>query len=129
MLQYIEQVDSRLYLIGACRSGDWESYLASLENVIKYIFAHDLLNHALLMPVYLSMNALENDDPVIWKALKSGDFVEAKSDVAFTRLFTGETLEQMLKRHGGIAGLSQDDSALDRLVTTTPHRSRKAVSE
>ena len=52
----------------------------------------------------------------------------AKSDVAFTRLFTDETLELMLKRHGGLVGLSQDDSALDRLVTTTPHCSRKAVS-
>ena len=48
----------------------------------------------------------------------------AKSDVPFTRLFTDQTLEQeikMLKRHGGIVGLSQDDTALDRLVTTTPH--------
>ena len=50
----------------------------------------------------------------------------AKSDVAFTRLFTDQTLEQeikMLKRHGGIVGLSQDDSALDRLVTKTHHLS------
>ena len=77
------------------------------------------------MPVHLvQMNALENDDLVTWDCLKSGDFVEAKSDVAFTGLFTDQTLEQeikMLKRHGGIVGLSQDDSALDRLVTTTPH--------
>ena len=42
----------------------------------------------------------------------------AKSDVAFTRLFTDQTLEQeikMLKRHGGIVGLSQDISALGLL--------------
>lgn len=128
LLQYIEQVDSLLCLIGACRSGDWEGYLAALENIIKYFFAHDLLNYARLMPIHLAqMNALENDDPVTWEALKSGDFVVAKSDVPFTRLFTDQTLEQeikMLKRHGGIVGLSQDDSALDRLVTTTPHLSR-----
>ena len=80
------------------------------------------------MPVYLTqMNALENVDPVTWEALKSGDFVVSKTDVAFARLFTDETLEQMLKRHGGKVGLSEDDSAFDRLVTTTPHRSRKAV--
>ena len=128
MLQYIEQVDCLLCLIGACRSGDWEGYLAALENIIKYFFVHDLLNYARLMPIHLAqMNALENDDPVTWEALKSGDFVVAKSDVAFTRLFTDQTLEQeikMLKRHGGIVGLSQDDSALDRLVTTTPHLCR-----
>ena len=65
MLQYIEQVDSLLCLIGACSSGHWEVYLAALENIIKYYFAHDLLNYAHLMPVHLvQMNALENDYPV-----------------------------------------------------------------
>ena len=94
MLQYIEQVDCLLCLIGACRSGDWEGYLAALENIIKYFFAHDLLNYARLMLIHLAqMNALENDEPVTWEALKSGDFVVAKSDVAFTRLFTDQTLE------------------------------------
>ena len=65
------------------------------------------------MHVHLAqINALENDDTVTWGPLKSGYFVVAKSDVAFTRLFTDQTLEQkikMLKRHGGIVGLSQDD--------------------
>ena len=93
MLQYIEQVDSLLCLIGACRSGDWEGYLAALENIIKYFFVHDLLNYARLMPVHLAqMNALGNDHPVTWEAHKSRDFVVAKSDVAFTHLFTDQTL-------------------------------------
>ena len=71
--QYLEQVDSLLQLISACRSGDWEGYLAALENQIKYFFAYDLLNCARLMPVHLAqMNALEQDDPATWEALKSG---------------------------------------------------------
>ena len=48
------------------------------------------------------MNALENDDYVTWDSLKSGDFVMAKSDEAFTRLFTDQILEheiKMLKRN------------------------------
>ena len=69
MLQYIEQVDSLLCLIDPCRSGDWEGCLAALKNIIKYFFAHDLLNYARLMPVHLAqMNALEKDDPVTWGA-------------------------------------------------------------
>ena len=64
------------------------------------------------MPVHLAqMNVLQNDDPVTWDALKTGDFVMAKSDVAFF----DQTLEQeikMLKRHGGIVGLSQDDELI-----------------
>ena len=54
MLQYIEQVDILLCLIGACRSGDGEGYLAALENIIKYFLAHDLLNYArLIMFMYI----------------------------------------------------------------------------
>ena len=51
----------------------------------------------------------------------------AKSEVPFTHLFTDQTLEQEikgLKRHGGMVGLSQNEDALDRLVTTTPHLAR-----
>ena len=82
------------HAVGACRSGDWQSYLAALENIIKYFFAHDLLKYSRLMPVHLAqMNALEKDDHVQWEALKSGDFAVAKSEVPFTRLFTDQTLE------------------------------------
>ena len=73
------------------------------------------------------MNALEKEDPDTWEALKSGDFVVVKSEVPFTYLFTDQTLEQDikgLKHHGGMVGLSQDEAALDRLVTTTPHLTR-----
>ena len=124
-MQYLEQLESLLQLISACRSGDWEGYVAALGNNIKYFFAHDHLNYARLMPLHLAqMNALEQDDPATWDALKSGDFVVAKSEVPFTQLFTDQTLKQeikMLKRHGGMVGLSQDEAALDRLVTITPH--------
>eukprot|EP00745_Piridium_sociabile_P026490 TRINITY_DN4236_c0_g2_i1.p3 TRINITY_DN4236_c0_g2~~TRINITY_DN4236_c0_g2_i1.p3 ORF type:complete len:188 (-),score=36.94 TRINITY_DN4236_c0_g2_i1:1928-2491(-) len=122
--QYLEQVDSLLHLISSCRTGDWEGYLAALENLIKYFFARDLFNYARLMPIHLAqMNALEKNDPATWEALKSGDFVVAKSEIPFSTLYTDQALEQQikeLKRHGGIVGLSQDEAALDRLVTTAP---------
>jgi hypothetical protein len=80
------------------------------------------------MPVHLAqMNALEQDDPVTWEALKAGEFVIAKSEVPFTCLFTDQTLEQKIKEvklHGRMVGLSQDETGLDRLVTTTPHLAR-----
>ena len=44
MIEYLKQVDNLLQLIHACRSGEWEGYLAALEDLIKYFFAHDLLN-------------------------------------------------------------------------------------
>ena len=70
LIEYLKQVDNLLQLIHACRSGDWEGYLAALECLIKYFFAHDLLDYA-------QMNALEHEDPMAWEALKSGDFVVA----------------------------------------------------
>ena len=60
---YLKQVESLLQFISACRSGDWERYLAALENNIKYFFSHDLLNYARLMPLHLAqMNALEQQE-------------------------------------------------------------------
>lgn len=70
------------------------------------------------------MNALDQNEPPTWEALKSSNFVVAKSDIPFTNLFTDQTLEQeikMLKRHSGMVVFSQDEAALDRLVTITPH--------
>lgn len=120
LTQYLEQVESILHFISSCRAGDFE--LGCIGEPRQIFFAHDLLNYARLMPVHLAqMNALEKDDPVTWQALKSGDFVVAISKVPFTALFTDQALEQEIKdfkRHGGIVGLSQDDTAFDRLVTT-----------
>jgi len=80
------------------------------------------------MPVHLAkVNALEHEDPQTWDALKSDDFVVAKSEVPFTQLFTDQALEQAvkgLKCHGGIIGLSQHEAALERLVTIARHLSR-----
>ena len=59
---------------------NWEGYLSSLENIIKHVFACDLLNYARLIPVHLAqMNALETEDPETSSALKSGGFVVAES--------------------------------------------------
>ena len=77
------------------------------------------------MPVHLAqINALEQEDLMAYEALKSEDFVVAKSEILFTRLFTDQTLEQelkVLKRHGGMFGLSQDEAALDHLFVTSLH--------
>ena len=87
--QYMEQVNSLLNLIRACRSADWEGFLAALENNIRFFFARDLLNYARMMPVYLrQMTSLEQDDPASWQALKEGAFEVAKSGVPFMPLFT-----------------------------------------
>ena len=92
--RYLEQVDRVSNLISSRHYGEWEAYLDALENIIKYLFAHDFLNYARLMPVHLAqMNALEKEDPETRKALKSGNFVLAKLYIPFTNLFTDQDLE------------------------------------
>ena len=44
IVQYIEQVERLLVFISARLSGHWEGFLAELENLVKYFFAHDVLN-------------------------------------------------------------------------------------
>jgi len=81
------------------------------------------------MPVHLTqIKALEREDPMTWEALRSGNFVVAKSEILLTWLFTDQTLEQeikVLKHHRGIVGLSQDEAALDCLLITSPHLTSK----
>jgi hypothetical protein len=59
-MRYLEQVEDLLQFVAAGRSSNWNSYLAASENLIKYFFAHDLLNYARLMPVFIAqMQELE----------------------------------------------------------------------
>ena len=95
---------------------------------MKYYFAHDLLNYARLIPVHIAqMRTLESEDPHTWDALKSGNFVVAKTQIPSSRLCTDQALEQeikTLKAQGGMVGLSQNEACLDRLLTTSPHLAR-----
>ena len=71
------------------------------------------------------MHKLETEDPETWSALKSGGFVVATSEIPVTHKFTDQALEQEIKKklkgQGGMVGLSRDEAALDRLVTTVSH--------
>ena len=88
LMNYIEQVQCLLHIISACCQGDWEGYLAALDNQIQYFFAHDLHHYARLMFVLIAqMNKLETDDPKTWGSLKEGNFIVKKSIVPFTAFF------------------------------------------
>jgi len=75
------------------------------------------------MPVHLAqMNALEHEELMTYEALKSEDFVVTKLEIPFTRLLTDQTLEQeikVLKRPGGMFGLSQDEAVLGHLLVVS----------
>jgi len=128
LVTYTQQVECLLNIIRACRQGDWEEYLAALDKQIKYFFAHDLYKYARLMPLHLAqMNDLQTQSPETWTALKEGDFCVKKTGTPFTNLFVDQTLEQEirgLKVVGGITGLTQNESALNRFLLATPELTR-----
>ena len=94
-MNYVRQVEYLLHLIRACRQGDWEEYLAALDDQVKYFFAHDQYKYARLMPFHLAqMNASKTDSPETWNALKHGDFCVKKTGIPFCNLFVDQTLEQ-----------------------------------
>ena len=94
LIEYLTQVDNLLQLTHACRSGDWEGYLAACMYVCMYACMHACMYVCIHL---LQTNPLEQEDPMTWEALKSGNFVVANSEIHFTRLFTDQTLEQRSK--------------------------------
>ena len=76
---------------------------------------------------HAEMRNLEETDPDIWQAFMNGEFVVQKSPIPFTALFTDQALEQenkILKDHGGVGGVTQDEALLDRVCTVAPLISR-----
>ena len=59
-----------IYLISSY--GDWELHLNALETLIKYIFAHDRLNYACTIPLYLAeiKSIKESDDSIFDESLQ-----------------------------------------------------------
>eukprot|EP00057_Strongylocentrotus_purpuratus_P016486 XP_011670960.1 PREDICTED: uncharacterized protein LOC105441514 [Strongylocentrotus purpuratus] len=124
LLNYMKQVESLLHVIRASRQGNWELHLASMEEQVKYYFAHDLYKYARLVPIYLlQMHLLKTSGPTTWDALKAGDFMVTKSGIPFTNLFVDQTLEQLIREvkvAGGITGITQNEEALGRFFLIAP---------
>ena len=55
-----------MQFIRAIRTADWELHLIALETFTKYFFAHDKLNYARMIPLYLAeIKSLKGSEPNI----------------------------------------------------------------
>ena len=54
LLSYIAQVGNLLTFVRATREANFQLYLSSLDENVKYFFAHDLYKYARLTPYYLA---------------------------------------------------------------------------
>jgi len=87
--------------------------MQSLEALIKYFFAHDHLNYARMLPLYMStMQETEKDHPEIWAEFVKGNFCVTKGVAGFTSIGPDHGIEQEnreLKVVGGIVGITQNE--------------------
>ena len=120
---YMAMFEIVLLFVRSSRQNDWHLHLSSLNKFVKYFFAHDQLNYARLTPVYIAtMLELKKYDQSSWEYL-SNNFSINKSAVPFTAIGSDHALEQdnrKMKVTGGIIGLTQNQSALNRYCLIAP---------
>ena len=119
----MKMYESLLLFVRASRQGLWKLHLSSLNSLVKYFFAHDQINYARMTPLYLAnMLSLQTDDRNSWDYLEK-NFAIAKSNIPFTAIGSDHAMEQenkVLKVTGGIKGLTQHASALNRFCLVSP---------
>ena len=128
--QYMTMVLEMLTYIRAVRSGDWMLHLDATETFVKYFFAHDKLNYARLLSVYLAdMKALAKSDPEIWAEFMDGNWVVNKNINPFCAIGPDHALEQvnrMMKVLGGLIGITLSPLARAKFFLVAPGLARLA---
>ena len=72
--QYVRMVMDMLF-VSAFRAGTRLLHLTALKPFTKYFFAHDRLNYAKMIPLYIAeMEVLPKADPEVYEKFLSGDF-------------------------------------------------------
>lgn len=127
---YMKFVACILMFIRATREGHWKLHLESLKSLCKYFFAHDRLNYARMVPLYLAqMKQLESSDPDIHEEFMKGNFCVNKNDIPFCAVGPDHAIEhenKTMKIQGGLKGLTQQPAAMARWFLIAPELSRLA---
>ena len=114
--EYMAMVLEMMTFIRAVRTGDWDLHLEALKLFVKYFFAHDMLNYARMIPVYLAeMEIMKDTDPEIYQEFQNGNWVVNKNaKVAFCAVGADNALEHVnrsMKVSGGLIGITLNPTA------------------
>lgn len=128
---YMKFVGCIMMFVRATREGNWKLHLESLKSLTKYFFAHDRLNYARLVPLYIAqMQKLEVEDPDVYHEFTQGNFCVNKNEIPFCAIGPDHAIEhvnKMMKIRGGLKGLTQQPAAMTRWFLIAPELSRIAV--
>ena len=117
--------------VRAVWTGDWALHLEALQAFTKYYFAHDMLNYARMIPVYLAkMGNLKETDPEIYEEFQQGNWVVNKSSsVSFCAVGADNALEHVnrsMKVSGGLIGITLNPNARTKYFLIAPELARLA---
>ena len=92
---YINFFETILKFGRSTRQRDLLLHMQCLESLMKYFFAHDHLNHARRLPLYIStMQQKEHQHPEIWAGFMKGNVCVTKGVVGFTSIGPDHEIEQ-----------------------------------
>ena len=126
---YMRMVMEMMLFITAVRSGDWHLHLTVLKLFTKHFFAHDRLNYARMIPLYLAeMQVLPESDPEIYGEFLDGNWVVNKNPkTPFCALGTDNALEHInrsMKVSSGLVGITLNPSARAKFFLIAPELAR-----
>ena len=125
--EYGSMVTSLLQFLKAERTRNWELHLSSIAAMLPHFFAMDRQNYARYLPVYLAdMQRLELTHPDVYNEFAAGNHSISRTGQPFSQVSTDMALEQSInadsKSSGGVIGISQSPSALERWFLTIHER-------
>ena len=123
--RYMHMVTEMLTFIRAFRTGDWKLHLQTLAKFSRYFFAHDMINYACMIPIYLAeMESLNESDPDIVQEFQQGNWVVNKnSDTSFCALGADQALEHInrsMKVYGRLIAITSNPSAHNKFFLIAP---------
>ena len=127
--QYMCMVLEMMMFIRAVRAANWNLHLQPLKKFARYFFAHDRMNYAQMIPLYLAeMKSLKSPDPDIEAEFQSENWVVDKNAlVPFCGLGADNALEHVnrsMKVSGGLVGITLNPSARAKFFLISPEISR-----
>ncbi|KXJ12360.1 hypothetical protein AC249_AIPGENE6741 [Exaiptasia diaphana] len=129
MRQYMQMILEMLLFIRAVRTANWDLHLKALETFTKYFFAHDKLNYARMIPLYLAeMESLKTSDQELLDEFKQSNWVVNKNpEVPFCAIGGDHALEHInrsMKVSGGLVGITLNPSARSKFFLIAPELAR-----
>jgi len=126
--QYIDFVGKLLLFIRAEREGLWELHLASFQELLPLMVLYDHTNYTRWGTIYITdMLQLEDTFPDVYREFMAGHFVVKEAEGVFNQVSIDMALEhinRLCKSGGGLVGITQSKTALDRWMLTCCDRSQ-----